>query len=76
MTVERLPNVAATPLYFLHKLLENVERIESVVAVVKWDNKTYQCCWTSQDLASMAMSSICAQDVLRREIMQTEDSAG
>ena len=73
MTVERLPNIPSTPLYFLHKLLESVDQIESIVAVIKWDNKTYQCCWTSQELSSLAMSSVCAQDMIRREIVETEN---
>lgn len=70
MILERLPNVSATPAYFLHKLLESVGQIDSIVAVVKWDNKVYQCCWTAQELSSLAMSSVCAQTMLAAAICE------
>ena len=74
MTIERLPGTNSTPLFILHKLLENIEQIEGVVVVVKWDNKTYQCCWSSQELSSLAMSSVCAQQMLARTIMNPESA--
>ena len=73
MTLERLPGTNSTPTFFLHKLLESAGQIESIVAIVKWDNKVYQCCWTAQELSSLAMSSVCAQTMLASAICELEE---
>ena len=58
MTIERLPGVKSTPEFFLHKLLENKDEIESIVAVVKWKNGQRQTCCTALLPIELAAASI------------------
>lgn len=73
MTIERLPGTPSTPTYMLHKLLESVDQIESLVLVVKWTNGERQVCWTAQGYSQMAMASIAAQRVISDQIVKPEE---
>lgn len=76
MTIERLPGTPSTPLFLLHRLLEEIDKIDSLVVTVAWKdsegNVSHQTCWTSQAHPRLAMASICTQTVIAREIMNTE----
>ena len=58
MTIERLPGVKSTPEFFLHKLLESKDQIESIVAVVKWTNGERQTCCTALPTTELAAAAI------------------
>lgn len=41
----------------LHQLLENVDRIESLVVVVTWDDNTVATHWSKQKLKELAWAA-------------------
>ena len=70
MTIQRLPGVKSTPEFFLHKLLENKDDIESIVAVVKWTNGERQTCWTVLSTIELAAASVHTQAAACREMIK------
>ena len=69
MTIERLPGVKSTPEFFLHKLLESKDEIESIVAVVKWSNGERQTCWTALPVVELAAAAVHIQAAAKREMI-------
>lgn len=73
MSIERFPNAPTTPTYFLHKLLDHIGEIESVLAVVAWKDAegkiSHQVCWTSQPLERMATADVACHAIVTKEIM-------
>lgn len=74
MSIERLPGTPSTPLFTLHKLLESVDQIESLVVVVAWkdseDKICHQVCWSAQGYGRLAVAAIACHDKVTREIMR------
>lgn len=72
--IERLPGVRSTPLILLHKLLEDVEKIESLVVTVEWKSDdgttSHGVHWTAQRRSTLALASIATQQVIAGEIME------
>ena len=70
MTIERLPGVKSTPEFFLHKLLESKDQIESIVAVVKWKNGERHTCWTTLSTTELAAAVVHTQAAAYREMIK------
>lgn len=57
--IHHLPGTRLTPEVVLHRTLEKVPRIESILVVVRWDDGTVDSDWSQMkmsDLAFMLMS--------------------
>jgi uncharacterized protein (DUF2237 family) len=75
LSVEQLPGVPTSPLVMLHKLLEDIDSIKSLVVVVGWKEAhdagvTHQVCWTAQPTSQLALAAVATQQLIGREVLK------
>lgn len=53
-----LPGTRLTPEVVLHRTMNKVARIKSVVIVVQWDDETFDADWSQMKASELAMAAL------------------
>lgn len=56
--VVALNDKSHTPEVVLHRTLNKVKRIKSVVVVIQWDDETFDSDWSGQKTSELALSAL------------------
>jgi hypothetical protein len=53
-----MPGTVLTPEVVLHRTLQKLEYIKSVVVIIEWDDETHDMDWSKQRLDTLAMARL------------------
>ena len=64
-----LPGSKVSPEVLLHRTLDKLDRIKSIVMIIQWDDDSYACDWSSLKISELCMAekilSLDVEDELR-----------
>jgi hypothetical protein len=63
-----MPGTKLAPSVVLHRTLNKIDRIKSVVVVIQWDDDTYDVDWSSQKVSDLAFGNVILTRVVNEEI--------
>lgn len=64
-----LPGTRLTPEVVLHRTLNKIDRIKSVVVVIQWDDGSHEIDWSQQTTSVMCTASTMLQYQAQRLVM-------
>lgn len=56
--IKHLPGTKLAPEVLLHRTLQKIDRIKSVIVVIQWDDDTFDSDWSSQKVSELCMGSM------------------
>lgn len=59
--IRQLPGVRLTPETVLHRTLDKLAHIKSVVIVIQWNDDSFDCDWSQMRVADLCMASYALQ---------------
>jgi hypothetical protein len=74
MSIAILPGARLSPEVTLHRVLDRIDRIKSVIVVIQEDDDRYDLDWSQQQLRDLTMGAVVLMDEATR--MTRNDGSG
>ena len=68
-----LPNTALSPKVVLHRTLDKIDHIKSVVVIIQWNNDEFATDWSQMKVSELCMATMHLQEAGRKTLFDGEN---